>query len=430
MNEISRRKPMRFCTVTLGCKVNQFDTQSIEEVLISRGHTLVKPGEGCDICIINTCAVTAESSRKSRQAVRRIKKMEPGALIAVCGCYSQLEPSGIEQIGADLISGTGDRREFALELETKLKQGDGSSVYSSGILDNASPAALKINQARTRALLKIQDGCSNHCTYCIVPHVRGQSRSVPLQRISEQARQLEVQGFREIVITGIEISSFIPCLIDAVKAVSKAAPGVRIRLGSLDPGYVTEAFCHEMSEIPKLCDHFHLSVQSGCDETLQRMGRRYTADMVYAAINGIRRCFPDSGITADLITGFPGETEHEYVQTLEFIKTARFSGMHIFPYSLRPGTKAAEMPGQIMKGERRERARIATEIAEDMSKSFIESQLGKIVEVLLERKRDGHWIGHSGNYLEVAVKGNGRKNNIANVRLTDYKDGIVYGEIV
>jgi len=428
---------MRFCTATFGCKVNQVETLAIENILTSRGHVLAEPGEGCDACIINTCTVTAESARKSRQAVRRMKKLEPGAVIAVCGCLSQLEPGKAGELGADLVGGSGDRRGFALEIEKMLGRSERKVV-----VDDAAGRRLFEelptggSGARTRAMLKIQDGCDNFCAYCVIPFARGRSRSLPPQQAATHARQLGRQGFREIVVTGIEISSYgidlegRPSLADAIREINGAAPGARLRLGSLDPSAVTAGFCNELAAISNLCDHFHLSLQSGCDETLRRMGRKYTTGAVREAMSSLRRLFPDCGITADLIAGFPGETDSEFEQTLSFIKAAKFSDMHIFPYSPRPGTRAAAMPGQVTKGMRRERAGIAAVAAGEMARDFAFSQVGKTVEVLFERERGGFWAGHSGNYIEVVAKAGGARNSMSSVRITNVDDGQVLGELV
>jgi len=488
---------MRFCSLTLGCKVNQFETQGIESILVSLGHTQAKPGDGCDVCIVNTCAVTAQSARKSRQAVRRMRNAEPDALVAVCGCLTQLEPQTALSLGADLVGGSGDRRGFALEIEQLYnekradgsfawrkqedgslaflgdsgKQGDGLLAFSGGD-EEMSPdfrePSLRFSEmsqrfressismvadaraerqafeelppgvaaGRTRALVKIQDGCDNRCAYCVIPNARGRSRSLPAERAAGQARSLGEQGFREIVVTGIEISSYgkdlpgNPTLTDAMRTISLAAPGARLRLGSLDPGAVTEGFCRELGAISNLCDHFHLSLQSGCDATLRRMGRKYGTDAVSGAVSSLRRLFPDCGITADLIVGFPGETDAEFGQTLEFIKAAAFSGMHIFPFSARPGTRAADMPGQLDKCVKRERAGIAAATAQAMSHRFRLSQVGKTVTVLFERRRCGFWAGHSGNYIEVCAEGAEGKNSMHEVRLAAVEGGFVFGEII
>ena len=438
---------MRFCTITLGCKVNQFETQAMESMLIARGGTLVKPGDGCDICLVNTCAVTSESERKSRQAVRRAKKLEPGALIAVGGCLSQREPSAIKRLGADLVGGTGDRQKFAIEIGKLARGSSPESIIDDPAqrdtfeelqpyIQSSHDPALRPVRQRTRALLKIQDGCGNYCAYCIVPYVRGGIRSLPLERAATHALRLQESGFREIVVTGIEISSYGKdldggvTLIDVVREICAAAPLARIRLGSLDPGVLKKKFCRELSMIPNLCPHFHLSLQSGCDGTLRRMRRKYDTGAVREAIALLRSLFPDCGITADLIAGFPGETDAEFTQTLEFIKSAAFSDMHIFPFSPRPGTLAAGMPEQVEKSVRRERAGIAAAVAEGMAREFRLGQIGKTVGVLFERKRGGYWTGHSGNYIEISARDGGARNCVFDVRITDVNGRTVWGEIV
>ena len=436
---------MRFCTTTLGCKVNQFETQAIGNILVSRGHIRAEPGEGCDVCIINTCAVTLDAARKSRQAVRRMINKEPRALIAVCGCFAQLDPQVVAELGADLVGGSGSRRDFAMEVEKRCG--------SRGALNPAPRAETIIKDeqnmadlfeelppgsadGRTRALLKIQDVCDNFCAFCIVPHIRGRSRSLPLASAVIQARQLEAQGFREIVVTGIEICSYgkdqkgSPAPVDAFKEIGIAAPSARLRLGSLDPRAVTEDFCNGLQGIPNLCRHFHLSLQSGCDEILRRMGRRCDADTVRTAISKLRQSFPDCGVTADLIIGFPGETEEHFTETLSFIKEAAFSGMHIFNFSPRPGTPAADMPEQIPKAVRNERARITAAVAEDMARNFRFGQLGKTANVLFESKRGSTWFGLSDNYIEVAVKSGGERNQVLNVKMTEVCDKTVLGVVV
>ena len=445
--------------MTLGCKVNQYETNAIEGLLREHGHTLMALGDGCDVCILNTCAVTEESVKKSQKAIKRMKKFEPNALIAVCGCYTELDTETAAKLGADIVSGTEDRQGFAMEIVELLqvKQGDGSSASlqrSRGTVpllhafEELSPGG---NENRTRALLKIQDGCNNFCTYCIVPYARGRSRSLSIERITEYTKKLVEQGYKEIVIAGIEISSWgkdivkqgdgssaslqrskgtVPLLHAAIQAISVAAPNARLRLGSLDPSIMTDELCSELSEIPNLCSHFHLSIQSGCNEVLQRMGRKYTAKQVRNSIELIRNYFTDCGITADIIVGFPGETETEFEQTLEFIKNAKLSEMHIFSYSKRPGTKAAEIPNQVDKAIRKERAKVAKKLAKEMSINFKEAQIGKITEVLFEQEKGGYSIGHSGNYLEIRVSEKVERNTMHNVKITAIKSESLHGKIV
>jgi len=448
---------MRFATTTLGCKVNQCDTRSLDKALVRRGHEHGTLGDGCDLCVVNTCSVTAESVRKSRQTIRRIKKLEPTAFIVVCGCYSQLQPDEVKSLGVDFVSGTGDKEKLAIEIEqaTVSRQGDGSSVLQTDKVnpqfphrtEEPSPCLLTLSAAHTRAFLKIQDGCDNYCAYCIIPYARGASRSEPIERIIAEAKEYMEQGYKEIVITGIEISSYgkdsadrgtvplseavppSPCFIDVVEAISLATPKNRLRIGSLDPSILSPDFVKRLAEMPQLCNHFHLSLQSGCDETLARMGRKYKAAQVQAAMASLRENFKDCAITADLITGFPDETDKEFQETLDFIKNAKFSSMHIFPFSPRPGTKAADMPCQVEKTVSKKRARLATEIAEQNANDFKAAQIGKVAEVLFEQQKNGYSIGHTTNYVEVAVKGDIERNTIHRIQLTGLENGGMTGEI-
>ena len=469
---------MRFATTTLGCKVNQCDTRALDKALVRRGHEHVTLGDGCDLCVVNTCSVTAESVRKSRQTIRRIKKLEPTAFIAVCGCYSQLQPDEVKALGVDFVSGTGDKEKLALEIEqvvadrgtvplSAVKQGDVGTASDKGTVPLSAAT-------RTRAFLKIQDGCDNYCAYCIIPYARGASRSEPIERIVAEAKEYMEQGYNEIVITGIEISSYgkdlvkqgdggaadrgtvllscephlqvrtslkdkgtvplsaappSPCFLDVVEAISLAAPKIRLRIGSLDPSTLSPDFVKKLAEIPQLCNHFHISLQSGCDETLLRMGRGYKTAQVESAMASLRENFKDCAITADLITGFPGETDKEFQETLDFIKNAKFSNMHIFPFSPRPGTKAADMPCQVEKTVSKERAHLAAEIAEQNSNDFKAAQIGKVAEVLFEQQKNGYSIGHTTNYIEVAVKGDIERNTIHGIQLTGVENGGMTGEI-
>ncbi|MBQ9857957.1 MAG: tRNA (N(6)-L-threonylcarbamoyladenosine(37)-C(2))-methylthiotransferase MtaB [Oscillospiraceae bacterium] len=428
---------MKFYITTLGCKVNQFESQAICQLLSDRGHTLVSEGEHTDVIIINTCAVTAESGRKSRQAIRHLQKANPDAISAVCGCYSQTCGTEIDELGIDLISGSGDRIGFVSELEKIFEQREKKKL-----LDN--PRSRRIfevlpsgsTEGRTRAMMKIQDGCQNFCTYCIIPYARGPVRSMPIDDIKREAADLYAQGFAEIVVTGIEISSYGmdfkdgTSLIDAIYAISEAAPGVRIHLGSLEPRTANEEFCRMLSEVPNICPHFHLSLQSGCDTVLKRMKRKYDTELFYSSCVNLRKYFPNCGITTDLLTGFPGETEEEFSQTLEFIKKCDFSAMHVFPYSIRPGTPAAKMENQIDKKVKKERAAKASAIANEMSESFANAQIGMALRVLFETETDGVSRGHSENYLEVEVLETGLHGKVLNVQVTDTKNCILRGQLI
>lgn len=428
---------MNFYITTLGCKVNQFESQAICQLLTEKGHILVSENEQADAIIINTCAVTAESGRKSRQAIRHLQKSHPDAISAVCGCYSQTCGNEIDDLGIDLIVGSGDRFGFVNELEKIYAEREKKKLLD----DPRSRRIFEVlpsgsTEGRTRAMMKIQDGCQNFCTYCIIPYARGPVRSMPIDDIKREAADLYAQGFTEIVVTGIEISSYGmdfkdgTSLIDAIYAISESAPGVRIHLGSLEPRTANEEFCRKLSEVPNICPHFHLSLQSGCDTVLKRMKRKYDTELFYSSCVNLRKYFPNCGITTDLITGFPGETEEEFAQTLEFIKKCDFSAMHVFPYSIRPGTPAAKMENQIDKKVKKERAAKASAIANEMSESFANAQIGMALRVLFETETDGVSRGHSENYLEVEVLETGLHGKVLNVQVTDTKNCILRGQLI
>lgn len=426
---------MRFCIETLGCKVNQFETQALETILTSRGHTICKSGCGCDAFIINTCAVTAESGRKSRQAIRRGRIENPGAIIAVCGCYSQISPDEVKTLGVDIIAGSADRIKFADALEKAFSDRSFICMIDDPIkrCDYEELPAGSLS-GRTRAMLKIQDGCLNFCSYCIIPFARGPVRSLPPERAASEAARLCSEGYRELILTGIEISSYGKdlaniSLSDVINAVCASAPGCRIRLGSLEPRTITPEFCEEISGISNLCRHFHLSLQSGCDATLRRMNRKYDTSRYLYSVELLRKYFPGCGITTDLIVGFPGETDDEFSETVSFIQKCSFSGMHIFPYSVRPGTPAASMPGQIKRAVKASRARTASAVAAEMSNFFAKKCIGQTYDVLFETEDGEYSYGHADNYLDVRVKGIGLHNNVLPVQITGAENATLFGEI-
>ena len=412
---------MKYAIATLGCKVNQFETQAIEALLARRGHSATDAGDA-DVVIVNTCAVTAESGRKSRQAVRRLLRENPGAIAAVCGCFSQLSPEETAALGAEVrvVYGSGDRERFVAAVERAAAE-NASETHVDDPFRRRTMELLPAGalEGRTRAYLKIQDGCDNFCSYCVIPYARGRVRSMPPGDIAAQAGRLAGSGFREIVVTGIEIASYgkdlppqrpdgaRPGLSDAILAAAAAAPGLRLRLGSLEPTVVTEAFCAALKACGSLCRHFHLSLQSGCDRTLAAMRRRYDTARFASSAALLRETFPGCALTADLITGFPGETEADHRATLDFIRSAGFASMHIFPYSPRPGTAAAAMPDQLPRAVREARAREAQQAAEEMRQAYLAAQLGRTLPVLFETERDGLWQGHADNYCVVCARGAG-----------------------
>ena len=401
---------MRAAFYTLGCKVNQYETQALEQLLAARGHEIV-PFEGeADAYVINTCTVTVVSDKKSRQVIRRCRKMAPDAVVAVCGCYPQTHPGDVDRLGVDLIAGTGDRTGFVSLLEQAWTERQPLAALDDPFQRRtfeALPAGGL--EGRTRAMLKVEDGCVNFCSYCIIPYARGRIRSLPLEAAAEQAARLAEEGYRELVLTGIEISSWGQDLgeglspIDLIEGVCRAAPDCRVRLGSLEPRTVTEDFCRRAAALDNLCPHFHLSMQSGCDAVLKRMNRKYDTARFYESVALLRTWFDRPGITTDLIVGFPGETEEEFGQTLDFIRKCAFSAMHIFPYSRRPGTPAAKMPGQVSNAVKEERAHRAAQAAQAMQRAYLESWVGETVPVLFEEEREGLWRGHTTRYCEAAV---------------------------
>ena len=426
---------MKIAIHTLGCKVNQYETQAMERELTTRGHTLVPFEDAADAYIINTCTVTAVSDKKSRQMIRRARKQAPNAVVAVCGCYPQTHPEDVKKLDADLIAGTGDRMKFLDLLENAVRERE-PVVSLDEALRRKEFEVLPAGglAARTRAMLKIEDGCVNFCTYCIIPYARGPVRSLPRETAAVETRRLREEGYREIVLTGIEISSWgrdlpgKPELIDLIETISREAGDMRIRLGSLEPRTVTKEFCVRAAKLPNLCPHFHLSLQSGCDATLQRMNRKYDTKRYKESIELLNRYFDRPAVTTDLIVGFPGETEEEFTATLAFIEMCAFAEMHIFPYSIRPGTPAAEME-QVPKAVKEDRAARAAEAAEAMCQAYLSSCVGQVTEVLFEQPSGVLYQGHAPNYVTVAVQGSGLHNRTLPVKITAIKDGILLGEL-
>ena len=415
---------MRYIIATLGCKVNQYESEAMEQLLQQRGHRRCGPGETADAVLVNTCAVTAEGERKVRQTVRRLRREHPEAVLALCGCFVQVDAGGAAALGADVLFGTGDRRGFVDAVERAVT--DRAPVRF--LDDPFRRAALEELPAgayagHARAYLKIEDGCDHFCSYCIIPFARGKVLSLPAERCAAECAALAAAGYREIVVTGIEISSWGKdrkdgrSLIDALEAMGAAAPEVRLHLGSLEPTVVTDDFVARLREL-NVCPHFHLSLQSGCDDTLRRMRRRYDTAAFFAVTERLRAAFPLCGLTTDLICGFPGETEEEFEKTLGFLEKCAFSAMHIFPYSARPGTKAASMPGQVPKEVKAARCRRAQELAGRMQREYLAGCVGRELSVLFETEKDGLWLGHGENYVEVAAPGEALRGLVKKVKIT------------
>lgn len=424
---------MKFAFYTLGCKTNQYETQAMEHLLLEKGHEIGSFEEACDGYVINTCSVTAVADKKNRAVIRRCRRDNPQAVIAVCGCYSQHDPEAVRALGIDVIGGSGQRQAF-VEM---LLDAAGEKRHEEQ-LDNALgrrefeclPAGGL--EERTRAMLKVQDGCVNFCTYCIIPYTRGPIRSAPLEVAVAQAKELAVRGYREIVLTGIEIAGWgqdqpgKPELALLVEEICKAVPDLRIRLGSLEPRVVTEDFCRRLSVFPNLCPQFHLSMQSGSDTVLSRMKRKYDTARYYQSVELLRKFFPECAVTTDMIVAFPGETEEEFAESLAFIRKCAFADMHIFPYSRRPGTPADKMPGQHNNATKEARSRAAIALAEEMSRAYREGFIGRTLEVLFEEREGEFYTGHAPNYIKVYARGENLHNEIRTVTVLEiYRDGVL-----
>lgn len=422
---------MNVAFFTLGCKANQFETEAIRNDFIKSGYNTVDFNECADIYVINTCAVTAMSEAKSRRALRKCKKINPGATVIVCGCYSQIDAAALRECGADYLIGSGDKSRIlsiacgtARDGVTQLRPGQpGFDMLTAGVFQ------------RTRAMLKIQDGCDNFCAYCIIPFARGPVRSMPRESVLEHVRSICEHGYNELVLTGIEISAYGEDfdeqngLCSLLEDICTSAPNLRIRLGSLDPRTVDDSFLSLISRHGNICPHFHLSLQSGCDKTLSAMGRRYTTDFYLKACKSLRSARPNCAITTDLIVGFPGESEADFESTLMFIQECNFAAMHIFPYSLRNGTKAAVMPMHIEKSVKEKRAAQGAAYAKKMQSEFMKNQVGQTLSVLFEEETKGFSSGHSENYCIVRCKGTDLNNTVKSVIIEDYTDTHLLGRI-
>ena len=428
---------MKFAFYTLGCKVNQYETQAMEQLLAELGHAIGSFDEECNGYIINTCSVTAVADKKNRAVIRRCRKAHPNAVIGVCGCYSQHAPDALRKLGVDLLGGSAQREDFIQQL---LACAQGRSCND--VLDNAlKRREFEVLPAgsidgRTRAMLKAQDGCCNFCAYCIIPYTRGPIRSAPVALVVEQAKQLAARGYREIVITGIEIASWgadlegKPGLICLIEAVCQAVPELRIRLGSLEPRIITEEFCNRLQALSNFCPQFHLSMQSGCDSVLSRMRRKYDTNRYLESVMLLKLAFPGCAVTTDMIVAFPGETEEEFLESLAFIQKCGFADMHIFPYSRRPGTPADKMPGQLPNAVKESRSHEASLVAEKMSNAYRQTLIGSVQQVLFEESVGTYFTGHAPNYVKVYAKGAALHNRILPVRITDiYEDGVL-GELL
>lgn len=487
-------------TYTLGCKVNQYETNAVEEIFTDRGYSLIDFEDKADIYIINTCTVTSMSDKKSRQIIRRAKKINKDAIVVVIGCYAQNDPNSVIEIeDVNLVMGTKDKNKIYEEVE-KISITD-KVVKVTDIMNELEFENLNIkNYSRnTRAFVKIQDGCDRYCTYCIIPYTRGRIRSRKMQDIIKEVTALAQNGYKEVVLTGIHVASYGKdlknnekhlekrenytgllkdsiseikeefdtdesfgldnktitnklnqknvlnldfdldykydlnekiSLIDVIEEVAKIDKIQRIRTSSVEPIIITDDFLERLTKIDKFCPHFHLSLQSGADETLKRMNRRYDTKQYKDAVDKIRAYFENPAITTDVITGFPGETDEEFKKTYEYLKLINLYEMHIFPFSRRSGTKAYDMPNQVDNNTKHKRSEILIELANKNKKDFEQKLIGKVETVLFEQKVGDYFEGHTKNYVKVHVKTQDDiSGQILPVKITTFEDDKLIGEI-
>lgn len=416
-------KKVAFCT--LGCKVNQYETNAMTEKFIKAGYKITEFEKKADIYIINTCTVTNMADRKSRQMLRRVKELNKDGIIVACGCYAQVAYEELMKIPEiDLVCGTNEKNKIVEIVEDYIKDNSKNKIvtdvmYQKEFLDFGPT----IYTEKTRAVIKVQDGCDRFCTYCIIPYARGHIRSRKIESIIDEINKIAQEGIKEVVITGIHVASYGRdlkeniTLIDLLEKINQIDKIKRIRLGSLEPTLITEEFVDRLSKLEKICDHFHLSLQSGCNETLKRMNRRYTVEEFKDATILLRKVYPDVALTTDIIVGFPGETDEEFNKTYEFLKDINFYQMHVFKYSQRKGTKAAIMEGQVDGKIKEERSNKLIELSNKNEEEYNKKHIGKELEVLWEEKDNEYIKGHTTNYRVVKAKYQPIENTITKVKI-------------
>lgn len=431
---------------TLGCKVNQYETNAMEQQFIKNNYEIVENTQKADIYVINTCTVTNIAERKSRQMLRRVKEINPSAVLVVCGCYAQVAKNELEQIPEiDIILGINEKNEIVQIVENymeKMAEQDKRSLEEE--IDDVSKQKEFLDfgdvtyTEKNRAVVKVQDGCNMFCSYCIIPYARGRIRSRKIESVVSEIEKIAKEGIKEVVITGIHVASYGKDfdnentskkirLIDLLEAINKIDGIDRIRLSSLEPTIVDEKFATRLSKLDKICDHFHLSLQSGCDETLKRMNRKYTTQIYRDAVATLRKYYPEASFTTDVIVGFPGETDEEFAKTYEFLKEIDFYRLHVFKYSPRRGTVAEKMPKQIDGNKKEERSNKLIELSNSTENKHNQSYIGKTVKVLFEEFEDGFFKGHTTNYMMVKVAGEEEQsdkfvNKILDVKIKENND--------
>ena len=397
----------------LGCKVNAYETEAMQELLEDSGYEIVPFHEKADIYIINTCTVTNMADRKSRQMLHRARKMNPDAIVAACGCYVQEKPEEVADC-VDIVIGNNRKKEIVhiLEEYEKGREGIRKDLVDIGHTREYEDLHLSRTAEHTRAYIKVQDGCNQFCSYCIIPYARGRVRSRSMESVREEVETLAGNGYQEVVLTGIHLSSYGidtgTDLLSLIRTVHEVAGIKRIRLGSLEPRIITEEFAEAIAGLPKMCPHFHLSLQSGCTETLKRMNRRYTAEEYYEKCELLRKYFRNPALTTDVIVGFPGETEEEFKASRDFIDKVDFYETHVFKYSRREGTKAADMPDQVPEEEKTRRSNILLDLSRKKQAAYEQRLLGTTQEVLIEEeiRRNGeiYQVGHTREYVKIGIR--------------------------
>ncbi len=409
---------------TLGCKVNQYETNAMEQQFIKNNYEIVKNTEKADIYVINTCTVTNMAERKSRQMLRRVKEINPAAVLVVCGCYAQVAKNELEKIPEiDIILGINEKNEIVQIVEKYMEEmAEQDKRSQEAEIEDVSKQKKFLDfgdvtyTEKNRAVVKVQDGCNMFCSYCIIPYARGRIRSRKIESVVSEIEKIAKEDIKEVVITGIHVASYGKDfdnentskkirLIDLLEAINKIDGIDRIRLSSLEPTIVDEEFATRLSKLDKICDHFHLSLQSGCDETLKRMNRKYTTQIYRDAVATLRRYYPEASFTTDVIVGFPGETDEEFAKTYEFLKEIDFYRLHVFKYSPRRGTVAEKMPNQIDGNKKEERSNKLIEISNNAENKHNRNYIGKTIKVLFEEFEDGFFKGHTTNYMMVKVAG-------------------------
>lgn len=398
--------------ITLGCKVNQYETNSMIQKFIQKGYEIVEATQEADIYIVNTCTVTNMSDRKSRQMLRRVKEQNPKALVVACGCYVQVAKEEVESIKEiDFVLGNNEKKEIVERIE-KCEEQSQKNKEIEDVMQQKEYVELGTTTytEKTRAVIKVQDGCDRFCSYCIIPYARGRVRSRKPENILTEIEKIAQKGIQEVVITGIHIASYGKDfekeykLIDLLEEINKIQGIQRIRLGSIEPLLITKEFIERLSKLEKICHHFHLSLQSGCDETLKRMNRRYSTIQFKEIVERLRNTYEDVILTTDIIVGFPQESEEEFEQTYKFLKQIKFYKMHIFKYSPRKGTKAAQMSRQIDGKVKEERSQKLIELSNRNQKEYNKKYIGKRIEILCEEEKNGYYQGHTKNYILALIK--------------------------